>query len=399
MNDDSGRYNHYQHHDVATDDTSSAMSLDFSGPYHVIEYDVDGEDLVTSESLSELQTLTIEEDSPAAEAIRANAKVRVSTFGKAARAVHMQSVRRFVKRATGATKSGLVRGKPPRIPLQEEPNEVLEGEEAAAEAGPFSARGNLATVEEEEPGEPSSSLPLVPESDDHGGGDNSQQEEVLDKPRSAISAMSDGAATMRDLLEDAHLPDLVVAGTAEATKKVLRAVDPHDLLKLLRWNRKKKGDHDKSRLTKSYVKGKVIDGKHELYTLSIAVMIGVRTSILQTNMEINNGSKRRWVVPQDFHTTEKYEFRPRGGGGVLAPPHQLSHTFKFKDYSPVAFAYLRRLSGVNEFDFLLSVCGNSSFVEFVSNAKSGQFFFYSSDGRFMIKTMTNAESKFLRRST
>ena len=73
-------------------------------------------------------------------------------------------------------------------------------------------------------------------------------------------------------------------------------------------------------------------------------------------------------------------------------------SFKFKEYAPVAFAYLRRMFGVNEVDFLMSVCGNANFIEFVSNAKSGQFFFYSSDGKYMIKTMTNAESKFLRRS-
>jgi 1-phosphatidylinositol-4-phosphate 5-kinase len=85
-------------------------------------------------------------------------------------------------------------------------------------------------------------------------------------------------------------------------------------------------------------------------------------------------------------------------GSPTTPPHKLTHTFKFKDYAPVAFAYLRRMFGVNEFDFLLSVCGNANFIEFISNAKSGQFFFYSSDGKYMIKTMTNTESKFLRRS-
>ena len=53
--------------------------------------------------------------------------------------------------------------------------------------------------------------------------------------------------------------------------------------------------------------------------------------------------------------------------------------------------------GVNEYDFLLSVCGNANYIEFQSNAKSGQFFFYSPDGKYMIKTMTNSESKFLRR--
>lgn len=173
-------------------------------------------------------------------------------------------------------------------------------------------------------------------------------------------------------------------------------VDTHDLLKLLRWRRKRKGDYT-TKKTKSYVKGKVIDGEHELYTLSIAVMIGVRTSISRTNTELNSGPGHRWVRPFDFSVAEKYEFRPRGGS--MTPPHMLAHTFKFKDYAPIPFAYLRRMFGINEFDFLFSVCGNANFIEFISNAKSGQFFFYSSDGRYMIKTVTNAESKFLRRST
>lgn len=170
---------------------------------------------------------------------------------------------------------------------------------------------------------------------------------------------------------------------------MLGSVDPHDLLRRVRWH----GERPKK--NKSYVKGKVIDGEHELYTLSIAVMIGVRTSISRTNTELNKGPTQRFVNMQDFRAAEKYEFRPKGGGPL--PPHQLAHTFKFKDYSPMVFAYLRRMHGVNEFDFLLSVCGNANFIEFISNAKSGQFFFYSSDGRYMIKTMTNTESKFLRR--
>lgn len=176
---------------------------------------------------------------------------------------------------------------------------------------------------------------------------------------------------------------------------VLEHVDTHDLIKLLRWKRKRT-DSKKITKQKSYVRGKVIDGEHELYTLSIAVMIGVRTSITRTNTELNSGPGHRWVKPMDFKADEKYEFRPKGGS--LTPPHMLAHTFKFKDYAPIVFAYLRRMFGVNEFDFLLSVCGNANFIEFISNAKSGQFFFYSNDGRYMIKTMTNAESKFLRRS-
>jgi len=170
----------------------------------------------------------------------------------------------------------------------------------------------------------------------------------------------------------------------------------HGPKSVMKWVRRRKSkEQDKKQ--RSYVKGKVIDGRHELYTMSIAVMLGMRTSIGRTNLQMAETShnERRWLDNDDLMAVEKYVFRPRGTD--ITPPHQLSHTFKFKDYSPLAFAYLRRMFGVNEYEFLLSVCGNANYIEFQSNAKSGQFFFYSPDGKYMIKTMTNAESKFLRR--
>lgn len=68
------------------------------------------------ELLEVLANPSIEDDSPAAEALRANAEIRVRKVGKLARRVHGQTVRRVVKRATLRSKSGRVRGKPPRIP-------------------------------------------------------------------------------------------------------------------------------------------------------------------------------------------------------------------------------------------------------------------------------------------
>jgi 1-phosphatidylinositol-4-phosphate 5-kinase len=61
--------------------------------------------------------------------------------------------------------------------------------------------------------------------------------------------------------------------------------------------------------------------------------------------------------------------------------------------------------------YMLSVCGlpsspppplspltgNYNYLEFISNSKSGQFFFYSHDGGYMIKTQTNEENKFMKR--
>ena len=95
----------------------------------------------------------------------------------------------------------------------------------------------------------------------------------------------------------------------------------------------------------------------------------------------------------DFSNTAEIMFPPRGN--KTTPPHTLNHTFKFKTYCPVAFRMLRSVFGIDSADFLMSICGNSNFIEFMSNARSGQFFFYSHDGRYMIKTMTGVEAKYL----
>jgi hypothetical protein len=123
--------------DMTTDSTSDNISFAAStrsseGLYEVIEYDPG--DLLggaTQEDFfAEMESPAIEENSPAAEALRANANVHVSSVGKAARAIHVQAVRKFVKRATGAARSGIVKGKPPRVPYKSEQNDQdLTGDE------------------------------------------------------------------------------------------------------------------------------------------------------------------------------------------------------------------------------------------------------------------------------
>mmetsp|Transcript_21043 Transcript_21043/g.32100 ORF Transcript_21043/g.32100 Transcript_21043/m.32100 type:complete len:1001 (-) Transcript_21043:140-3142(-) len=164
-----------------------------------------------------------------------------------------------------------------------------------------------------------------------------------------------------------------------------------------RWTRKKSTEPRPRDRRESYVKGRVIHREHELYTLSIAMMIGLKTSIGRTNSVLwhDKNQKHKWLESDNFMEVVKYLFPPKGSD--ITPKHNLGHTFKFKDYSPFAFAYLRRMFGVNEFEFLQSICGNANFIQFMSNAKSGQFMFYSCDGKYMIKTITTTESKFLRR--
>lgn len=66
--------------------------------------------------LGKLNSPNIEDDTPAAAALRANREVKVPKVGKFARTLHAQTLRRFIKRATLRAKSGNRRGKPPRIP-------------------------------------------------------------------------------------------------------------------------------------------------------------------------------------------------------------------------------------------------------------------------------------------
>jgi hypothetical protein len=171
---------------MSTDDCSSAGGSEmFSGPYEVIEYDAADDGDFNSDFFNELD-LRIEENSAAADALRANANVRVSLAGKAARAVNMQVMRKLVKRATGTSKSGNVRGKPPRIPFSQAPGSEAEG------AASIIPRRRAST---------DFSLPVVKE-----------EKEAVSKSMPPLS--------MPQIEDDeAHIEDDVVAGTREASKQ------------------------------------------------------------------------------------------------------------------------------------------------------------------------------------
>eukprot|EP00953_Heterococcus_sp_UTEX-ZZ885_P003582 2445-Heterococcus_DN1.PRE.1 len=64
------------------------------------------------------------------------------------------------------------------------------------------------------------------------------------------------------------------------------------------------------------------------------------------------------------------------------------HCCAAQDYAPKVFKRIREHFGVDRLQYMLSVAGNYNFLDFITNAKSGQFFFYSHDERFMIKVGT-----------
>lgn len=79
------------------------------------------------------------------------------------------------------------------------------------------------------------------------------------------------------------------------------------------------------------IKGKTIDGQHEQYILTMGMMMGIRVSVARAL-----AASDQPLLVRDFGKVDKLVFPPGGcrKKGRMTPPHQLNHTFKFKDYAP-----------------------------------------------------------------
>jgi len=190
--------------------------------------------------------------------------------------------------------------------------------------------------------------------------------------------------------------NLYVSSLQKGLGKIQRnipLINPLNFKKSISKRFKTKKQKRKRHLSKNF-RGKVIDGEHEQYILTAGMMLGIRCSLGHSKNEAPNRLKL-----DDFSYAEKAVFPPSGNpdGPHPTPPHKLAHTFKMKTYAPMVFRRLRDFFGIDPDSYNHSVCGAANYLEFFSNSKSGQYFFFSHDGRYMIKTQTSEETKFLNR--
>ena len=126
-----------------------------------------------------------------------------------------------------------------------------------------------------------------------------------------------------------------------------------------------------------------IDKTHSHYNLALGMMIGIRESVGGFD-----GLLEAELDEQDFTTSQLFQECRRNRKYWF-------ENYQFKAYAPLVFARIRSHFGIDKQLFLHSICGNFSYLEFLSNAKSGSFFFFSHDGRYLIKTLTLDECHFL----
>ncbi|MCO5564541.1 hypothetical protein L7F22_018203 [Adiantum nelumboides] len=135
--------------------------------------------------------------------------------------------------------------------------------------------------------------------------------------------------------------------------------------------------------------GETIYKGHRSYDLMINLQFGIRYSVSKVTPE-----KRRKLFLADFGPKSRLKVCFPREGSQLTPPHH-SGDFKWKDYCPMVFRYLREIFKIDAADYMLSICGNTGLRELSSPGKSGSVFYLSQDERFIIKTLRKAEVKVL----
>ncbi|KAI0743821.1 SAICAR synthase-like protein [Daedaleopsis nitida] len=144
-----------------------------------------------------------------------------------------------------------------------------------------------------------------------------------------------------------------------------------------------------SRADDSPLVGNLIGEDHVNYVLMYNMLTGIRIAVSRCQAKI-----RRPLTDEDYTARHKYSFDIVGN--ELTP--SAKYDFKFKDYAPWVFRELREdYFHVDPADYLLSLTAKYILSELGSPGKSGSFFYFSRDYRFIIKTIHYAEHKFLRR--
>lgn len=132
---------------------------------------------------------------------------------------------------------------------------------------------------------------------------------------------------------------------------------------------------------------KVSEG-HVNFTIAYNMLTGIRVAVSRCS------GIMKPLTPRDFRLTKKLAFDFHGN--ELTPSSQ--YAFKFKDYSPEVFRELRALFGLDPADYLMSLTSKYILSELNSPGKSGSFFYFSRDYKYIIKTIHHAEHQHLRRT-
>ena len=139
----------------------------------------------------------------------------------------------------------------------------------------------------------------------------------------------------------------------------------------------------------------------ENWNLILNMMLGIQKAVRSISAIFDSMQS---ITEKEALQIDKINLRSAFGGADVIGLRKL---YRFRDYAPIVFEKIKQLQGISTKDYILSLgvekivqsllIGNfSSLEERMTTGKSGSFFFYSEDGKYMLKTLSKSEFMFLR---
>eukprot|EP00931_Biecheleriopsis_adriatica_P055789 TRINITY_DN33058_c0_g1_i1.p1 TRINITY_DN33058_c0_g1~~TRINITY_DN33058_c0_g1_i1.p1 ORF type:complete len:637 (-),score=109.94 TRINITY_DN33058_c0_g1_i1:55-1965(-) len=142
---------------------------------------------------------------------------------------------------------------------------------------------------------------------------------------------------------------------------------------------------------------------------SLAAMIGIHVSIVCSDLVAN------WAIPAGGAARCEEAFRKRfpmlslekciqhqvrrfqvNKAGSAFSPATCIGNFHIEEFAPRFFSEVRCCCGIRSADFFESVCRTDfEYIEFGSNSKSGELFFFTHDSKYLLKTASAREAEVL----
>ncbi|KAJ9212672.1 hypothetical protein DTO166G4_5743 [Paecilomyces variotii] len=157
-----------------------------------------------------------------------------------------------------------------------------------------------------------------------------------------------------------------------------------EAIKQKRAKKKRREEEDDDRV----IVGTKVDQNHVNWVTAYNMLTGIRFTVSRINAKMD-----RELTDADFEAKQKFSFDITGN--ELTP--SAKYDFKFKDYAPWVFRRLRAQFKLDPADYLMSLTSKYILSELGSPGKSGSFFYFSRDYKYIIKTIHHSEHKLLRR--
>ncbi|KAF3908056.1 hypothetical protein ABW21_db0203762 [Orbilia brochopaga] len=157
-----------------------------------------------------------------------------------------------------------------------------------------------------------------------------------------------------------------------------------DAIRAKRQSKRKKKEEE---IEDEVLVGTKVDIHHSNYVTMYNMLTGIRFVVSRCNAKMD-----RPLTDADFDAAHKFSFDIMGS--ELTP--SAKYDFKFKDYAPWVFRHLRSRFNIDPGDYLMSLTHRYILSELGSPGKSGSFFYFSRDYKYIIKTIHHAEHRYLR---